>query len=1542
MKAVPEKWMDECLERYCLNHRVSLIAGVLLVLFLGLTLWAHLPHGTLMTWLGLVLLTQIVQAVYLQRILAVRQHSREHERHWLHGLLATSILTGLGWSSAFFVLNLTGFEPAAVLLMVVMAGIAGYAGITKSAVFGPAIAFETAALLPLTLWLFMQPYSLAHAMAVFSLCSLVILYFLLRQMHETATQDDARRRQLEDQLRMKGHALDHSSEALYLVGEHGCFVYVNEQACRSLGYSREELLTMRVADIDPDFDGKLLHGETGKVRVAGEVFVFETRHQRRDGSIYPVEVQVSELQYNGQVLGMTLVRNISERKTIEQTLRDNEHMLQEAQRIAHVGSWDVDMVNDKLIWSDEIFCIWEIDKTKFKANFAAFLETVHPDDRDRVSLAYNEAITNHTRYDVEHRLLFPDGRIKYILERGEPKYDAQGKPVRFIGVSLDITERKQAEQILHFIANPPDADSFLGALAHQVGQTLGVAYVLVDRLTDEPGVVETVALYADGHLRLNQRYLLAETPCANVLGKRSCCYARGLQALFPRDPVLVDMGVDSYAGTPLWDSTGKPIGLIAIMDTVPFRDEAAVMQILQIVAPRASAELERNESDRQLRMREQEFRSLANNLPDNIARWDRCGRYLYVNPAHERLLGMKLAELCGQTIPDSHGQVKAAVGQVVAGAQAIHAVRQLVQVDGVERLHDVNLMPEFDETGQVISVLGIGRDMTDLYRMQETIVAREAEFRSLAENSPDAIFRYDRACRHIYVNQTVERMTGRSREELLGKSPVELVLTSAVDPDQAQQHIRDVLESGQPLELETHFTAADGRAVTVHNVYVPEFASDGSVQSVLCLGRDVSERKRMEEALRSSEQQTRERSELLNAVVDSSPDLVVFALDQQYRYLSFNRKHKESMRALYGREIAVGMNMLDVIDHQPSREAARQAFDRTLAGESFVEERAHDNVVLTREYWQTFYAPIRAGVDQVTGLTCFVLNITERRRMEVALARREQEFRTLVENAVDTVARYGPDMRRLYANPAFGQLVEGGVQALIDKKPTEVPGGTNACIYEEHLARVLSQGVEAEFELQWCDKSGRELCSLISLTPEFGKDGKVESVLAVGRDISELNVFRQKIHQMAFYDTLTALPNRALFNDRLRQMITDAAWHQQLAGVMLLDLDRFKVVNDTMGHAVGDELLRETGKRLNTCLRTYDTVARLGGDEFAVLLPDVRNAQDLGGIADKMRVVFDAPFVLDGKEVFVSCSIGIALYPNDSTEADDLLKYADSAMYLVKRTGRNHFRFYSRDLTESANERLTLESDLRRAIERDQLELYYQPKVSLADGRMVGSEALLRWKHPVQGMIAPDKFVPVAEDSGLIIEIGAWVLRQACRTACEFNGPGKPLHKVAINLSGRQFVSNDIVTTVCDVLEETGCRPQWIELEITESLLLDEGGEVLDVLKAFRALGITIAIDDFGTGYSALSYLARFPINTLKIDRSFVRSIEADSFRAELVKAILSIAHCLGQQVVAEGVETPGQAAFLQTNGCHIGQGYWYSKPLPKFEFVTLPRQFGG
>ncbi len=578
--------------------------------------------------------------------------------------------------------------------------------------------------------------------------------------------------------------------------------------------------------------------------------------------------------------------------------------------------------------------------------------------------------------------------------------------------------------------------------------------------------------------------------------------------------------------------------------------------------------------------------------------------------------------------------------------------------------------------------------------------------------------------------------------------------------------------------------------------------------------------------------------------------------------------------------------------------------------------------------------------------------VAERRRIETMVAEREREFRTIVEHSPDIIIRYDRTLRRVYVNPVFAALAGGekGAAGLIGQRPRELPlssdailsGGVDAVVFEAKLEEVFRTGENLEFEAasRWHDDGTPGSCYLVKMAPEFSENGAVESVLAVARDITELNASRKHIEWMAYHDPLTSASNRTFFGECLRAVVavpSDGA--ECKAAVMMVDMDRFKDVNDTMGHAVGDEMLREAVNRLRACVRAEDEVARFGGDEFAILIRDPRSRADVESIAQRIIEQFNQRFLLDGSDVFVSCSIGIALYPSDSTCSDDLIRYADSAMYLAKRSGRRDFRFYAKDLTLDAAARLGLESQLHRAIEFEEFELRYHPKVTLRDRTVIGSEALLRWNRPGVGLVSPDTFIAIAEESGLIVDVGKWVLQEACRSAVEWNANAHSTHKIAVNLSARQFQAAGFGSSVARVLEETGCRPEWLEFEITESVLLEENEAVLATLGWFRRMGISIAIDDFGTGYSSLSYLARFPIDVLKIDRTFVQKVATDRRHAELVKAILSIARCFGQQVVAEGVETLEQAEFLERNGCTIAQGFLYSKPLPKHEMRLLPER---
>ena len=454
---------------------------------------------------------------------------------------------------------------------------------------------------------------------------------------------------------------------------------------------------------------------------------------------------------------------------------------------------------------------------------------------------------------------------------------------------------------------------------------------------------------------------------------------------------------------------------------------------------------------------------------------------------------------------------------------------------------------------------------------------------------------------------------------------------------------------------------------------------------------------------------------------------------------------------------------------------------------------------------------------------------------------------------------------------------------------------------------------------------------------EYAPDGRPFRLIGTAQDISELKSYESRLHEMAFHDILTGLPNRAQLNDRLSQALTDAKRHNQRLGLLVLDLDRFKEINDTHGHGMGDQVLNTVAERLRGLVRDYDTVARLGGDEFAIIFPEIREAANLGGISQKILDALARPIHLGKNNLFISASIGIAVFPSDGKTADELLQYADSALFDAKDHGRASFRFYLAELTAKSRERSMLEADLRRAEANGELELYYQPKVDLTDGSLIGAEALVRWNHPTLGLLAPDKFIGIAEDTGLIVSIGAWILSEACRTVRRWNRHNDRALKMAVNFSPRQFHGDDLVTTVCNTLAATRCEPGWLEVEITESLLLDDHSGVRATLDSFRVQGISIAIDDFGTGYSALGYLKRFPIDVLKIDRSFTSEVMQDHHSAELVKVIILMAHGMGLDVVAEGVETSEQANFLNNHGCHLGQGYLFGKPMPLEVFETHP-----
>jgi diguanylate cyclase (GGDEF)-like protein len=423
---------------------------------------------------------------------------------------------------------------------------------------------------------------------------------------------------------------------------------------------------------------------------------------------------------------------------------------------------------------------------------------------------------------------------------------------------------------------------------------------------------------------------------------------------------------------------------------------------------------------------------------------------------------------------------------------------------------------------------------------------------------------------------------------------------------------------------------------------------------------------------------------------------------------------------------------------------------------------------------------------------------------------------------------------------------------------------------------------------------------------------------------------------LAQFDALTGLPNRALLADRFAQMIVQAKRHGSPLGVLFVDLDEFKLVNDTLGHAAGDELLKEAGRRLQESVRSGDTVARISGDEFAVVVGDLSRPEDAALVAQKIINGLGAAFEVRGQEVFVTASVGIAAFPSDGGDAETLLAAADAAMYRAKQSGRNGYHFFTAEINQRTRARAQLGSELRRALEREEFALFYQPKYDLETGKPCGAEALLRWKHPERGLVSPAEFVPVLEETGLIVPVGEWVLRRACEDQKAWRQAGADLVPLSVNLSARQFRQEDLDARIWALVAASGIEAGLIELEITESQLMLDPAHAIRVMQALRSRGIGIAIDDFGTGYSSLAYLTRLPLSALKIDRSFVSGIEGQNGDAAIVRTIIEMARTLSFTVVAEGVETERQVAFLREFGCQQAQGYFFARPMPADDFTSL------
>jgi diguanylate cyclase (GGDEF)-like protein/PAS domain S-box-containing protein len=582
--------------------------------------------------------------------------------------------------------------------------------------------------------------------------------------------------------------------------------------------------------------------------------------------------------------------------------------------------------------------------------------------------------------------------------------------------------------------------------------------------------------------------------------------------------------------------------------------------------------------------------------------------------------------------------------------------------------------------------------------------------------------------------------------------------------------------------------------------------------------------------------------------------------------------------------------------------------------------------------------PLHNEQGEVEALEGFIQDITRRKSSEKAALEAEERYRSIFENAIEGIYQTSPAGQYLNFNPALARIYgydspEDLVHGIADiQKQLYVDPGKRG----EFISLMREHGCVQNFEAQVYRKNGDIIWITENAREVRDEAGYLLFYEGTVEDITGRKSYEQQVEYQATHDILTGLPNRSLLADRLQQCMNFANRYCSKIAVAFIDLDQFKLINDSMGHHIGDQLLITMAERLSGCVREADTVVRLGGDEFVLLLTSLHKAEDISQSMLRVLAAVAEPCLIEGREFIVSCSIGIALYPDDGNEPNTLLKHADSAMYKAKQSGRNNFQFYTRELNKALMERMDIEYQLRRAIENEEFLLYYQPKVDFASGQVCGAEALIRWQPPGEPMISPLSFIPVAEETGLIDEIGRWVLDTACRQAARLQKTLRLPIPIAVNVSPRQFRQAGLLKSLEMVLKSADLDPRLLELEITESMLVHDTHNFVKVLHDIKALGIHLSIDDFGTGYSSMAYLKDFPVDRLKIDKAFVATLEREPTNVAILKAIIALGHSLGLKVIAEGVETDYQKAFLHGIGCDELQGYHFSKPLPAVVFEEL------
>lgn len=921
-------------------------------------------------------------------------------------------------------------------------------------------------------------------------------------------------------------------------------------------------------------------------------------------------------------------------------------------------------------------------------------------------------------------------------------------------------------------------------------------------------------------------------------------------------------------------------------------------------------------------------------------------RITEVNQVAVRLLNVGSCEEAWERLIDDCPRNATAIGYQVLEAvltqqKQLELEIQLNDVAGNEQyLWLVMRLPEQQDDFKAV-ILSIS-DITSRKLIELSLVERESFWSDVVRTVPDHLYVQDVISqRMIFSNHHLGHTLGYNKAELqqMGEYFWEILL----HPEDAE-HYHDLRQQQRQagystqLQCQLRFRHRNNQWRRFE-IREQALARDKSavVTRIIGVAKDVTDQIEASESLRDSEQRYRMLAESISDVICSTDSQLAL------NYIS------PSVSAVLGYDVDwVFKNGWQSIIANPQQLSGIYSLVERVSralGDPAALNQLRDEVQTQLFLFDCLRAdgrkvPIELRLVLVwdehgafEGILGVGRDISQQRRAEKDL----RMAATVFEHSTSAILITDPAGYIVQANEAFSRVSGYAVSDVLDQLPNMLTVDEQQEAHLRYVLKQLHQHSTWEGEVWLKRRNGEHYPAWVGITAVFDDEGDLASYVCFFSDISERKASEQRIHRLAYYDALTHLPNRTLFQDRLHTALQSAERQKSWVVLMFLDLDRFKPINDSLGHAAGDRMLKEMATRLLGCVAEDDTVARMGGDEFTLLLqPRVSREMALNRaihVAEQILASLVKPFVLEGREFFVTASIGIALSPQDGNELSQLMKNADTAMYHAKERGKNNFQFYQADMNASALERLELESDLRHALDQNEFVLYYQPQFSGDGKRLTGAEALLRWRHPRRGLVPPGDFIPVLEELGLVVDVGDWVLSEACRQLKTWHQNKVRVPKVSVNISARQFSDGQLGERIATILKDTGLPPACLELELTESILMREVNEAMQILDSLKNLGLSIAVDDFGTGYSSLNYLKQFPIDVLKIDRTFVDGLPSGEQDAQIARAIIAMAHSLNLAVIAEGVETHEQLDFLREHGCDEVQGYLFGRPMPANRF---------